>query len=172
MRRFPIWYLVFALAFMTNCDALESTNDDDGNDDQTNDRADDGREADMLAAINQLRSEGCDCGAETMPPVPALAWNEKLEAAAVRHSDDMAANEFMAHEGSDGSRVGGRVTSAGYDWSSVGENVAHGYPTVEQVMEGWKNSEGHCKNMMNGAFTEFGAAVNDDYWTQVFAKPR
>ncbi len=41
--------------------------------------------------------------------------------------------------------------------------------TEKKVIEGWLNSSGHCKNIMNGSVTEMGIATSGDYWTQVFA---
>jgi uncharacterized protein YkwD len=47
------------------------------------------------------------------------------------------------------------------------------------VMSGWLASAGHCANLMNPVYKDFGAAcVRNDattyerYWTQVFAAPR
>lgn len=83
----------------------------------------------------------------------------------------MADHKTMSHVGSDGSKLGARVTREGYQWSTVGENVAWGYRTVASVMAGWLASSGHCKNIMNPYFTELGAAEVNYYWTQVFARP-
>ncbi|MFN2323641.1 MAG: CAP domain-containing protein, partial [Trueperaceae bacterium] len=55
---------------------------------------------------------------------------------------------------------------------SWGENVAAGYPSVDAVMAGWLGSDGHCANLMNPGFTEFGAGESGRYWTQGFARPR
>ena len=86
---------------------------------------------------------------------------------------------FFSHTGSDGLTVGDRVVNGGYDWSAVGENIAAGQQTIDIVMAAWLDSPGHCANIMDSAYTEFGAAsysVNGSdypiYWTQVFARPR
>ena len=91
----------------------------------------------------------------------------------------MATNNFFSHTGSDGLSVSNRVDATGYEWSTVGENIAAGQSTVTQVVQGWLNSEGHCRNIMNANFTELGAERVDStsadfstYWTQVFAAPR
>ncbi|TNE96465.1 MAG: CAP domain-containing protein, partial [Gammaproteobacteria bacterium] len=72
-----------------------------------------------------------------------------------------------------------RITETGYQWSVAGENIAAGYDKVSTVMKGWLNSPGHCKNIMDPRFSEFAvervnasSADYDNYWTQVFAKPR
>lgn len=86
----------------------------------------------------------------------------------------MADNDFFDHTGSDESTVVVRVEREKYLWRAVGENVAMGPRSVPQAVEGWLDSPGHCSNIMNGDFTEMGAALshNGQYWVQVFAAPR
>ncbi|MFF2204921.1 CAP domain-containing protein [Streptomyces sp. NPDC058145] len=103
-----------------------------------------------------------------------LTLNATLTKAAQAHSQDMAAHQNMSHTGSDGSSPGDRITSAGYTWSSYGENVAYGYSTAEQVMAGWMSSPGHRANILNCAFKEIGVglAQPNSYWTQDFGTAR
>jgi uncharacterized protein YkwD len=126
----------------------------------------------LISLVNETRSEGCNCGDEYYPAVGALTWNELLIQAAQQHANDMGTNDFFSHTGSDGSNAGERITEQGYNWSTYGENIARGQTSPEQVMDSWINSEGHCKNIMNGNFKEFGAGFYADgnYWVQVFAK--
>ncbi|MEU8915308.1 MULTISPECIES: CAP domain-containing protein [Streptomyces] len=103
-----------------------------------------------------------------------LTVNAKLTKAAQDHSKDMADHRNMSHTGSDGSSPEDRITRAGYDWSSYGENVAYGYSTPESVMEGWMTSPGHKRNILDCSFKEIGVghAQPDDYWTQDFGTAR
>jgi uncharacterized protein YkwD len=134
----------------------------------------------MLAQVNAVRAMGRDCGTRgRFDPTTALTWNPLLRDSARRHSDDMAQTDFFSHTGSDGSRVSDRTTDTGYNWRTVGENIAAGYATVKSVVEAWLGSDGHCANIMNPSFDEFGSAKAEDpnstyrtYWTQVFAAPR
>ncbi|MDT0405691.1 CAP domain-containing protein [Streptomyces edwardsiae] len=100
--------------------------------------------------------------------------NSTLTKAAQDHSEDMAATGTMSHSGSDGSSPGDRITRAGYAWSTYGENVAYGYSTPEQVMDGWMNSPGHKANILNCAFKEIGVGLAQPggYWTQDFGTAR
>ena len=77
----------------------------------------------------------------------------------------------MSHSGPGGDNVADRCTQAGYNYSAVGENVAEGQTSVYEVMNSWINSPEHYQNMVNPAYTDFGAAMTNDYWTQVFACP-
>ncbi|MFF3453828.1 CAP domain-containing protein [Streptomyces sp. NPDC002730] len=120
-----------------------------------------GDAARVLQLVNSERSKvGCS----------ALTMNAKLTKAAQDHSKDMASHTNMSHTGSDGSSPGDRITSAGYNWSTYGENVAYGYATPESVMAGWMGSPGHKANILNCAFKEIGIglAQPNSYWTQDF----
>jgi uncharacterized protein YkwD len=128
----------------------------------------------FLDAVNQARSVDRMCGADPYDAAPPVAWNDTLAMAAYLHSEDMAINQFFSHTGSDGSTPGERITREGYDWRTYGENIAMGYPTVSDVMQGWLGSEGHCRNIMTPYFAEIGAAFAEGqylgnpaapYWT-------
>lgn len=125
-------------------------------------------ETKLLELVNNVRATGCDCGGEAMPAVGAVVWNDTLELAAQGHSDDMKTNNYFSHTGLDGSTPGDRITAVGYNWFTYGENIAQGYTTPEEVIQGWLESEGHCRNIMDGDFKEMGVAVSGTYWTQVF----
>lgn len=127
----------------------------------------------LLAQVNAVRTEGRVCGARgTFPVTHALELEARLTVAAQAHADDMAASGTMSHTGSDGSRPDERIARTGYAPAAWGENVAAGYPTVDAVMAGWLGSDGHCANLMNPGFTDFGAGASGRYWAQVFARPR
>ncbi|MER5184885.1 CAP domain-containing protein [Streptomyces sp. NPDC002896] len=119
----------------------------------------------IVELVNDERSKaGCS----------PLTLNATLTKAAQAHSEDMASHQNMSHTGSDGSSPGDRITSAGYTWSTYGENVAYGYSTPEQVMAGWMSSPGHKANILNCSFKEIGVglAQPNDYWTQDFGAAR
>ncbi|MCC6722998.1 MAG: CAP domain-containing protein [Saprospiraceae bacterium] len=122
----------------------------------------------MLEAVNRLRAKGCHCGRKYMPPVGPVRWNANLEKAALVHASDMTRNNFFAHKGSNGSSIGDRATKAGYHWMAVGENIAEGYGSFEATLLAWKDSPGHCRNLMNGGYDEMGIAEINDLWVQDF----
>lgn len=133
----------------------------------------------VLQLVNTARADERSCGNRRFKPAPALRWNARLGNAALKHSRDMASHNFFGHEGHDGNRVDTRATEAGYAWRTIGENVAAGQGSPQQVVDGWLASPGHCANIMNRSFAEMGAAyaTNPDskaviYWTQVFGAPR
>ena len=111
----------------------------------------------FLAAVNQVRSARQKCGNTPYSPAPPVAWSDKLAMAAYHHSRDMVRKNFLSHTGSNGSSAGQRISRQGYAWRTYGENIAAGNPTVPSVIRGWLESERHCRNLMNPAFTEIGA---------------
>jgi uncharacterized protein YkwD len=128
-----------------------------------------------LTEINRRRSLGASCGGETFGPAGPLAMQAQLRQAARCHSMDMGENDFFSHTGSDGSDPGARIRRAGYAPRTWGENIAAGYSTVADVVQGWMDSPGHCRNIMNGSFNETGVGYGNfpgttyrHYWTQTF----
>jgi uncharacterized protein YkwD len=133
----------------------------------------------LINRINQIRASARACGTLNYAAAAPLKWNDKLFNAAAGHSADMAVKNYFSHTSLDGRSFSQRITNAGYDWRAVGENIAAGQTSVEQVMTAWVNSPGHCANLMNKNFTEVGVAcVKNDassyryYWTMDLAQPR
>ena len=133
----------------------------------------------VLELANEARARTRRCGSKSFPAVPPLTLSSKLTRAALEHSKDMARHSEFEHEGSDSSTPPQRATRAGYLWRTVGENIAAGATSAEEVMEGWLASPGHCENLMDPRFTETGIGYVVDarsesgvYWTQMFAVPR
>src|SRR5688500_15246523 len=85
----------------------------------------------LLQRVNEIRaSQG----------LPALAWCGTLANAATAHSQDMAANGFLSHIGSDGSDFVVRANRHGYrNWTWITENLAHSVvsTSVDAVMASW-----------------------------------
>lgn len=108
---------------------------------------------DLLNADRKAAGMGC------------LVAQSQLQAAALRHSTDLSenfgpnTNPQISHTGTDGSTAGGRITDAGYKWSTYGENVAVGQSTAQQVYDAWYNSAGHYANMFNENFDEIGISL-------------
>jgi uncharacterized protein YkwD len=137
-------------------------------------------EGDLLARVNAARAAGAQCGARgAFAATGPLQWHGVLVTAAARHSQDMASSNIFSHTGSDNSTFAQRVTAAGYGWSLVAENIAAGYRTVQEVMDGWMSSDGHCANIMNPGLRDFGVAcvpggasnTYSTYWTMDLAAP-
>lgn len=75
-----------------------------------------------------------------------------------------------------GTTIGGRLTSAGINWSYVSENLAYGThtDTADKPMNMWKESTGHNNNLLSSSPNSIGVGYVDcsngyHFWGQVFA---
>ncbi len=133
----------------------------------------------VLELVNAARAEPRTCGQRRFDATGSLVWNEKLAAASLAHSRDMAQQNYFSHAAKNGDTPANRARRQGYRWQRVGENIAAGQGSAKKAVAAWLASPGHCANIMNSGFTEAGAAyaTNPDsdmsiYWTQDFGAPR
>jgi Cysteine-rich secretory protein family len=121
-------------------------------------------EAAELALTNQARRE---------MGLGELRCDEGLARAARLHSQDMCDQDYFDHDSQDGRTFVDRINAQGVTWRTVGENIAWGYETPEAVHQGWMDSPGHRRNILNGSYGRIGIGhVECDgrhYWTQDFA---
>jgi uncharacterized protein YkwD len=103
--------------------------------------------------------------------LPPLRSNSGLDASALSHSADMQKHSYVAHEDRNGLRAQGRVHRTGVTRCGIGENIAQGQKSVEEVVTAWMNSAGHRRNMLNRDYASYGIGRVGDYWTLVFALP-
>ena len=109
-----------------------------------------------------------------------LTINLELQEAAQLHSESLAHDDFFSHTGIDGRMPWDRALDAGYNYYTIGENIAAGQLTPEEVVQAWIDSPSHLENLMNPAFTEIGIGYEylaidggnlrnyNHYWTQLF----
>lgn len=159
----------------------------------------------LLVLVNEARAAGATCGGMARPATTPLTMDPYLRCAARLHSLDMGEREYFSHatwnaaastcEDDDGCPDGTmcagetssstpmrcgktpstRVSEVGGPSGAGWENIAAGNDTVEETMDQWMNSAGHCNNIMNSSLKTIGigwAAVPGspytNYWTQAF----
>ena len=106
--------------------------------------------AEVLARVNDARKKA---------GLAPLRSNRRLDQAAQRHAEDMLARRYFAHESRDGKTVRERARAAGYDWRTIGENLAENQFSVDEVMDGWLRSPSHRRNILNPSFKELGVGL-------------
>ncbi len=125
-------------------------------------------EAEVVELVNQQRAE------QGLPPMKLVA---ALTDAARYHAADMAEDKYFSHPTQD--RVDGNLAEV-CSWSdrikgfytgywTLGENIAWGYASPEEVMQGWMASPGHRSNIL-GNYTEIGVGYFDSRWVQDFGE--
>ncbi len=102
---------------------------------------------------------------------PRLAWNDHVASVAQEHSEDMIDRDFFAHTNPDGDSPFDRLQNAGVLYSSGAENIAWGYHSAADVLNGWLNSSGHKANIENCSLTEHGVGILQSHWTHLFIRP-
>lgn len=132
-----------------------------------------------LQLVNEARARGTRCGGRAYAPVGPLTLSGTLASVAFGHAADMAVNNYFEHQDRNGQSPADRVRAVGYREKLVGENIAYGPQTVEEVVQGWLDSPEHCENIMDARFVEMGIAQAAGhttrrglYWVQLLAEPR
>lgn len=108
------------------------------------------------ASVAQLRS-AVVClinGQRTLRHLPALHVSPLLNRSAQAWTDVMVATGNFTHGPGDAFAL--RISAAGYDWQTAGENIATGYPTPRAVVRAWMASPGHCRNILDPSFRDVG----------------
>jgi len=131
-----------------------------------------------LELVNAARARGARCGTRSFAPAPPVSLSGTLAGVAFGHASDMAINNYFEHEDLTGHTPADRVRAVGYQEKLVGENIAFGPRTAEEVVQGWMDSPGHCENIMDPRFAEMGIAYANGhakrglYWVQLLAAPK
>ncbi len=132
-----------------------------------------------LELVNEVRTHGTRCGQRQFAPVAPLTLSGTLGTVAYGHAADMATHDYFEHEDRTGQTPADRVRATGYKEKLVGENIAYGPQTVDEVVRGWLGSVGHCENIMDPRFAQMGLAYaagrgsrHGLFWVQVLAEPR
>ena len=94
--------------------------------------------------------------------------NEKLNRAADIRAEELTTS--FSHTRPSGADCFSVLIERGIKYCAAGENIAYGYRTPAEVVEGWLNSPEHRANILTGSFTHIGVGYNENgnYWVQIF----
>jgi uncharacterized protein YkwD len=133
----------------------------------------------VLDLVNAARARGTRCGDRSYAAAPPVTLSGSLAQVALGHASDMATHGYFEHEDLAGHSPADRVRAVGYKEKLVGENIAYGPQTADEVVQGWLASPGHCENIMDPRFAEMGigyapgqAQKHGLYWVQLLAAPK
>ncbi|HET8574589.1 MAG TPA: CAP domain-containing protein [Candidatus Paceibacterota bacterium] len=113
--------------------------------------------------------------------LPPLKLNSTLVTAATLKVYDMFQKQYFEHVSPDGKDISDVVTNLGYQYITVGENLALGdFVSSKDLVDAWMNSPGHRANILNKSYEEIGVALKygkfngRDVWlaAQEFGRPR
>jgi uncharacterized protein YkwD len=132
-----------------------------------------------LQLVNEVRARGARCGDRSFGPAPPVRLSGTLAGVAFGHAADMAIHNYFEHEDRTGRSPADRVRAVGYQEKLVGENIAYGPKSAEEVVQGWLDSPGHCENIMDPRFAEMGIASAPGqasrrglFWVQLLVAPK
>lgn len=101
--------------------------------------------------------------------------NTNLLKAAQRRANEIAVRYNPPHTRLDGRSWSTVLAEYNVFWRATGENMAAGYQTPAEVVEGWMNSPGHRANILNENFNQIGIGYAyrygtnySHYWIQIF----
>ena len=134
-------------------------------------------ESEVLRLTNIARSKARKCGTVKYKAAKPLRADSTLARVALAHSIDMAERSYFSHTSLSGKTPFDRMRAAKYSYKAAGENIAAGFSTPKAVVDAWLASPGHCRVLMNRAYTELGVGYSTGgyygtYWTQDFGKPK
>jgi len=123
------------------------------------------QEENAFLLLNQDRAAN---GRSALTLDPALCELARLK------SEDMYLNGYFAHNSPTYGSAAQMLTSHGYAFNSVGENIAH-HATVEKSQAAFMSSTGHRQNILGTQWTKVGVGVCTDsqgfvYVTQLFVR--
>lgn len=107
--------------------------------------------AEVVRLTNEERAKA-GCGPLTVEP--------HLTQSAQGHASDMVKQQYFDHNSKDGSSPFDRMKRAGFTGGAMGENIAAGQSTPQDVMTGWMNSPGHKANILNCSFNQIGVGYD------------
>jgi len=132
-----------------------------------------------LQLVNEVRARGARCGERSFGPAPPVRLSGTLAGVAFGHANDMARHNYFEHEDLAGHSPADRVRAVGYQEKLVGENIAYGPKSADEVVQGWLDSPGHCENIMDPRFAEMGIAYAAGkasrrglFWVQLLVAPK
>ncbi len=100
-----------------------------------------------------------------------LKYSDTLSDAAIVRANEI--QTYFSHNRPDGTSCFTAVTNMGIRYRYIGENIAYGQKSPEDVMNAWMNSSGHRANILSENFDYIGIGVTYKngtyYWTQFFA---
>lgn len=118
-------------------------------------------EKEVVRLVNEIRAKN---------GLAPLTYDWELSRVARYKSQDMKDNRYFSHQSPVYGSPFQMIKNFGISYRTAGENIAKGYATPQEVVDGWMNSSGHRANILNASFTRIGVGYVADgrYWTQMF----
>ncbi|MGO0059228.1 CAP domain-containing protein [Brevibacillus fluminis] len=118
----------------------------------------------VLSLVNSERSKA---------GLSPLTLNKQLSDVARTKAQDMRDQNYFDHTSPTYGSPADMIKRFNIPFQAMGENIAAGQQTPAEVMQGWMNSEGHRRNILDPQFTQMGigsvqGGQMGTYWSQMF----
>ncbi|MDO8648616.1 MAG: CAP domain-containing protein [Candidatus Peregrinibacteria bacterium] len=125
----------------------------------------------IIRLVNQVRRDA---------DLPPLRYNTSLENSAQVYAEDMAGRGYFGHVTPEGVTLRDRIERSDYYrpfFQSncfcvlhylLGENIANGHKTAEEVVNAWMKSLSHRKAILHPSFQDIGIGISKGIWVQHF----
>lgn len=90
---------------------------------------------------------------------PELTIDPQLTAAAQAKANDMARQNYWGHMSPSGQTPWNLLAANGYQYQLAGENLAYGFASAADTVNGWMNSPGHRANVLHSSYVHIGFGV-------------
>ncbi|MBR4859062.1 MAG: hypothetical protein IKU08_07740 [Clostridia bacterium] len=110
----------------------------------------DGQERLIFHTTNALRA---------LNGVKALKYSDKAADCVRKHCDDMSARNYFSHDTPEGVTSAQRLKKDGIEYTKCGENLAAGWQDAFGLVDGWYNSSGHRRNLLEKDFDYVGVGA-------------
>lgn len=107
--------------------------------------------SELLSATNAFRAQN---------GLGPLSLNGQLNTSSQNKAQHMVNNNYWAHDAPDGTTPWYFFDQAGYNYIRAGENLAYGFNTSQETVNGWIGSPGHRANML-GDYKDVGFGFVD-----------
>ena len=126
-------------------------------------------ESEVIRLINLKREEN---------GIPNLIQQTQLTQAAKSHSEDMACANFFSHISPVFGDLDSRLDNQSYTFENIGETIAAGFESPEEVAGSWLESPSHRGILLSSDYSQIGvgfAKLDDSeygtYWTVIVGQP-
>ncbi|MCD7034481.1 CAP domain-containing protein [Metabacillus sp. GX 13764] len=97
-----------------------------------------------------------------------LTLDVELSGVAKKKSEDMIAKGYFDHQSPTYGSPFQMMEAFHIPYHYAGENIAMGYRSPADVVQGWMNSKDHRENILKETYNRIGTGYSQNYWTQMF----
>lgn len=102
-----------------------------------------------------------------------LTYSQEVSDIAYLKAKDMADSNYFEHNSPTYGTVADMFKNNEIKYRALGENIAKGYKTPEEVVNAWMNSSAHKENILFADYTEIGIGIYEGSdgvitWVQMF----